>query len=146
MNAASRLVGKSPYAVPAALGVLWAIVEADREVASPEIGELVARIHRWLRGNGARQSMNKSFAASRKRSPEKLRAMIGWLQQAEVESRFLEQGAKQAHAALHRGLTRIDRGDLASVAFDDVPELSGAAGQPRRRAGSRADAAPPLCL
>src|SRR5690242_16087406 len=130
MSTAQRLGSESRYAVPAALGVLWAIVEADRKVASPEIGELVARIHRWLRGNGARRSMNKSFAASRKRSPEKLRAMIGWLEQADVESRFLEQGAKQAHATLHRGLIRIDRGDLASVAFDEAPELPGATGQP----------------
>lgn len=114
-----RSGAQSKYAVPEALGVLWAIVEKNRDIASPEIVELVTRIHRWLKGDGARMSMNKSFAASRNRSPEKLPAMIAWLERADVESHFLEQAAKQAHTALHMGLIRIHRGELASVAFDE---------------------------
>jgi len=96
--------------VPLALGVLSALVEADMGIASPEICELVERIHRWMKGNGARISMNKSFAALRKRSPHKLRSMLLWLERRDIEFHFRRHGVREVHTILREGMARENRG------------------------------------
>ncbi len=107
--------------VPRCLAALWAIVEADQDIACSEILELVVRLRRWLRGDRGRISMNRTFSVWQGRSPQKMAAMIRWAECPEVEACFVRNDAGWALTELRDGLARVAGGEVADTAFGQRP-------------------------
>ena len=100
------------------MAALWAIVEEDKDLACPEILELVLRLRRWMRGDRGRTAMNRTFSVWRGRSPRKIGSMLGWLARPDVAARFAAGDASWALRELNRGLIRIADGEVADKAFE----------------------------
>lgn len=119
--------------VPKSLAALWAIVEADREIACSEILELVMRLRRWLRGDRGRISMNRTFSVWQGRSPHKVAAMVRWARRPDVAARFARDDAAWALTELRLGLLRVTRGEIADAAFGQCPPATRRRPVPSRR-------------
>ena len=104
--------------VPGSLVAFWAIVTSEQSKSTPvEVLHLAEKIRLWVAAKNARTAMNRAFATLRTRSPQKIIAIILWLEQPSVGNLFSRYGAFGMRAELHTALNSIIDSKKAHVAF-----------------------------